>query len=599
MPSSQQVLPEAPWRCASPWPYAATVLILLAYGLFYGRLILASTAVPTFDQAAYMTKTYAIADTLHDHPWRALLPGTWLGQPAANRPPLMMALSAILLGPTASAQAIGLSWMIARLAVLLLALHAVARLVGRSGWLPAAALVVLSARGSLLLYPNMYMMDQSFEAFGLLAFAAVAADLLEPVSPRRSALAALATLLLFLIKPAALVFLLPLYAMVMVRAYRAVRREARPRDAVAKLRAAMTPYAVLGAVLFLLAFSPYGRAVIDQYALGARGYWAQPHHPFQTLGMVALLAPPWLLAALGLALIYRRSHKAQMVTRLPALAGITALWWFVFNAVLTYTLDARVLSAAMPVAIIGALVLVCRSRWATVLVSLLAMTLFVAALASVSGQLPTSLASTANMLSPMPPSQQPVGEVGLLPAAAQIRATVGAHANGELRSTRVMIVTSDDFVELAALNVAMRYTGSTSDLHLDSHPWGPDFNMPSFLSFEWFLTKRTRNATPLQGDVWVGLHALDALINDPASPLHNSFEAQWSLPIHQPQIDSPPEPALDDTITLWRLREIPSPELQLRTLRYIAPFFAHTTGEAEIQQQIQALDAATPRSAGN
>ncbi len=77
----------------------ATVLIMLLYGLHYGRLIALSTAVPTFDQAAYMLKTYHIADTVYAHPLQGFNPLTYFSEPYANRPPLLMAVAAIVLGP--------------------------------------------------------------------------------------------------------------------------------------------------------------------------------------------------------------------------------------------------------------------------------------------------------------------------------------------------------------------------------------------------------------------------------------------------------------------------------------------------------------------
>ncbi len=126
---------------------AATAAIILMYGVYYGRLIVLSSVVPTFDQAAYMLKTYHIADAVYAHPLQALNPLTYFGEPYANRPPLLMGVAALLLGPGATPQAIGIVWLSIRLAVLLGALALAARRAGEAGFLPAAALTILAARG--------------------------------------------------------------------------------------------------------------------------------------------------------------------------------------------------------------------------------------------------------------------------------------------------------------------------------------------------------------------------------------------------------------------------------------------------------------------
>src|SRR5690606_31971649 len=127
--------------------------------------------------------------------------------------------------------------------------------------------VILAAPTNHILYPNLYMMDTSFEAFGLLATVCVAADLHQRT--RRTAThAAIATVALFLIKPAALVFLAPLYLWIAWQ-LRAVflAPNAGTQPSVRRL----APYLIMGGVIALLFISPYGRAVVDQYRLGMTG----------------------------------------------------------------------------------------------------------------------------------------------------------------------------------------------------------------------------------------------------------------------------------------------------------------------------------------
>ncbi|MEI8196512.1 MAG: hypothetical protein WCI73_11435, partial [Phycisphaerae bacterium] len=285
-------------RLAAALCVLLTAAILLLYALCYGRLIAASDFVPTHDQAAYLSKTYILADALHDHPARLLNPLIYLGPPAANRPPLLMIVAAAA-GPAATPRTIALIWLTTRLLVLFLALILLARQVRSYLWLPAAACTIVAAPGGLTLHYNMLMMDQSFEAMGLLAFIWLAPAVLSPVltstagqasplpdrnplvapggSPglegskdhpgkgggwRLTARGALGTLLLFLIKPAALAFLFPFYVLLAWRLWRWHRREPEV-DWPRALRAWLWPYLALAAILILLALSPLGWAVVQ------------------------------------------------------------------------------------------------------------------------------------------------------------------------------------------------------------------------------------------------------------------------------------------------------------------------------------------------
>lgn len=596
-----------------------TAVILLIYGCFYGRLIAASDFVPTHDQAAYLAKTYLLADALYEHPARLLNPLIYVGPPAANRPPLMLLVAAGA-GPQAAPRTIAQIWLTTRLTILFVALLLIAWQVRSFAWLPAAACTIVAAPGGLTLNFNMLMMDQSFEAMGLLAFIWLAQAVQSPVLagtggldnplPERSgahpgggwrvsALGALGTLLLFLIKPAALAFLFPLYVLLAWRFWRWHRREPEV-DWPRVLRAWLWPYLALAAVLVLLAWSPLGWEVVQQYRLGSRGYWDQHQYFWTALGYIALIVPPWLLAGAGLTFASQRQSrvwrwlKETPTGRLVTLAALVVGWWFFFNAVLTYTLDNRIVAAAMPIGVCGALLLICRRRWPCLIASVIAAGFFLISLLAAQGQFETTgsalrarLHRGVNVLSPLPTVQHPIHEVGLLRVTQRIaqtldEAAVVAPTDGRVR--RVMLLTSDDFVELNAFKLAQRFTGTRAQIQPQAHPWGSrDLNLAQVTEYEWYLTKAARNHPTLVGDVWTSLQALDALIHDPQSPWRHLVEPIWTLPIQQPD--------LYDTVTLWRLQRAPNRAEMAAGLKFIAPYFKGTPGQQQLEEQIKMLNA--------
>lgn len=573
------------------WPVAAwlfTFAAIVIYGWCYARLIQQSSVIPTHDQAAYIKKTYALADALYYTPWRLLHPATLFGSPSANRPPLMMFLAALIAGPHASPQTIGLIWLTLRLLILAVALWEISRLAGTLRLLPAAALAILAAPGGLTLHPNMYMMDEPFAAFALLAFTWLVADwrAMAPATARRAGSGAL---LLFLIKPAALVLILPLYTLLLFRFW-----QLRCDDAGFCWRSTRSwryIHAFFALLLLLILATPYGWAVAQQYLLGSHGYWDQPRRFIAVIGMLALLAPPWLLAFAGADVAWRGVGPASWPRpeqrKIVLAALLTVGWWYLFNAGITYTLDARVLAGAMPIAVVGGLLVVVRSRIGAVLATFMAAVLFVASLLATTGRLPCP--RLANAFSPMPASQQPIEEVGLISLASRLRDTVSAASlDGSLRTHGVMVVTSDEYVELNALQLAMRFTGGDAGLDLDSHPWGSrDINVPAtFQRFEWFITKSRFKYPPLTGDVWTSLRAIDALILDPESPWRDKFQKQFTLPICEP---GPNGSVLHDSVTFWRLPESPTADDLRAAMTFMAPYFASTPGAAHFAQQRDAL----------
>ncbi|MEI8197707.1 MAG: hypothetical protein WCI73_17575, partial [Phycisphaerae bacterium] len=289
--------------------------------------------------------------------------------------------------------------------------------------------------------------------------------------------------------------------------------------------------------------------------------------------------------------------KETPAGRLVTLAALIVAWWFIFNAVLTYTLDARIVAAAMPIGVCGALILICRRPWACLGATVLAASLFVASLfAARGGFSPTTpdysaslshLHRLVNALAPLPAAQHPIREVGLLRVTQRIAQTLDAAAEvapNDNRVRRVMLLTSDDFVELNAFKLAQRFTATTDRIQPDSHPWGSgDLNLAQATRFEWFLTKAARNHPPLTGDVWTSLQALDALVHDPGSPWRPLIEPVWTLPIQQPD--------LYDTVTLWRLKRLPTRAELAAGLDFIAPYFKGTPGEKQLQEQRKMLNS--------
>lgn len=566
--------------------FALACALALAYAFFYGGLIWRSDAVPTFDQTAYMNKTEAIAEAIWHRPWEALHPWTYLGEPAANRPPLMMVPAALVLGPGASPQAVAACWMVLRLGLLLLGLVVVDRQLRGDAqapapwWMPAALAAILAAPGSLTVYPHMLMMDHAFEAMGLVAFGLLVRDL-RMRTARTAAWGAAAGLGLFLIKPAGLVFAFPLGVLLAVRAVQLYRRE--PHAPVAALRGWLWPYAVGAAVLGLILVSPYGVAVVQQYALGAKGYWHTPGGVLKTVGMLALIFPPWLLALAAAAVVWRgggdgvgRGEAARVVVG----AGLAvAVWWFVFNAFLTYTLDPRIVPAAMPVAVVACAVVVAGRAGMAWVGTVAGVLLLGGAMADAGGVMPEGVRRVANIAAPLPGLQGAVREVGLMNVAMEIRRSVG----GEGRAGRVLMVCHDDFVEVDALKLALRYSPGSAEIGVECFPWGAtDLELGrTFSRFGWYVTKARRKATPLSGDVWTNMLALDALILDPRSPLAGKFEAVATLPIQQG--------SFHDTVTLWRLASVPSAEETAAAAAFVLPRYRGTAGEAGMGEQARGV----------
>lgn len=549
----------------SRWAWWATFALVAIYAGYYARQLWLSDAVPTFDQAAYIAKTWAIADVLW-HPMTHLgalfNPATYLGEPAANRPPLMMVIAAVFTGPTAEPRAIATVWLVVRLAVLLLAVRRLEKLVGDVAggwWVPASVATILAAPTNHILYPNLYMMDTPFEAFGLLAVVCLAADVYKRTR-RTATAAALTTVALFLVKPAAVVFVAPLYVWILCQSRRPDWRRLRP-------------YLVMVVVMGLLIVSPYGRAVVDQYRLGMTGYWASPTSLQAMLMLFGLVVPAWAAIVGGYG-AFRGSVTRPPTTTYLAAALLVGVWWYVFNVVITYTHDPRILPAAMPAVVSAAMIAAC-ARPVLKQVSVgVAVVLFGVSITSALGGLTRAAALPFKTLTAIAGPQPPVREVGLNDFAVRLCDQVTAG--------RVMMLCHDDFVENNALHLAVRRYGS-GKLVIDSFPWGATgldlrqrFADPE-IGFEYFITKARRKTATLEGDVWTNQQALESLVVADDSPWRDKFQRLFSSPIVQPD--------MADVVTVWRqVGRLTEADLAAG-YAYILPRYAGTAGEAEVRRR--------------
>jgi hypothetical protein len=556
----------------SRWAWLAAGVLVAVYAAYYGQQLWRWEAVPTFDQAAYVSKTWAIADVLWhpiDHAGRLFLPSTYLGPPEPDRPPLMMIVAAAIGGPDVQPKTIGLIWLLARLAILLLAMRQVQKLVGDLAggwWIPAAVAAVLAGASNHLLYPNLYMMDTTFEAFGLLVTACLAADLIHR-NARTAIPASAATVALLMVKPAALVFVFPLYLLLLW----CVIDQWRQKGELARW---LWPYAVMVVVIIALLVSPYGQAAWRLYRLGMTGYWASENTLGKLLMALFTLCPLWILLPAGVAAWRRRGgwSPAQRMFLLAAL--VTAAWWFVFNAFITFMLDPRIVAAAMPVAVTaGVLVMV---RWRPGLV-LLPVLMLMASMASALGYLPP------NVL--LPPPQSPAKEVGLRELSMRLSFLP---ANGPTRAVHLLMLCHDDFVENSALRVAVRQNARASyrgpgRVEVTCAPWGTGgldlhalFADPNS-RWRFVLTKHRRRGAALQGDVWMNQEALHALVQDPGSPWNGKFQPVFTQDVHQPD--------LLDQVTVWDCPEPLTAADIAAGYAYILPRYAGTPGEVELQMR--------------
>ncbi len=529
----------------------ASVAIVYCYLNITAMWASATTALPTYDQVTYLENTIQIGYRIDKNPWQALNPMVYLNTPAPNRPPLMSAIAAWVYGLKIDSQSVAMLWLFCRVFGLVAVLVLIAWRAGRYMWIPPALMAILCAPGWLKIYPNMLMVDEAFEVGVLLAFACAAWDLYRP--GWRAAMAAVAGFFVaILIKPAALILFLPWFAVLLWQMVRCRMNRAR-----------MIVYLAGLAALIFLACSPYGPAVVQQYMLGMKGYWAIPMAWHIKAALVLLLLPSWLLVWGLIQIIVKlcgrsgaddNSEKKEFFPMRtcgwyckPMI--IFGAWWVLFNYGITYTLDVRILPAIMPAVVVAACLWLFSNLRMAVIGTLVSACFFTGSMLVATGR----LAPVWGL--PWIEHQKPIAEVGLIPVIAGIKQS---YRPGD----QFLICIDDDFVENAALRFGFFHVpGEPHYIKINSAPWGVVNDLISpLLQFDLILLKQKRSTTNLVGDIWLTLHTIEDVIRMPESPLHAYYEPLWSLPVHQPD--------LEDEVTLYRRKGTVPPEIILQAQKF-------------------------------
>ena len=356
--------------------WSAASIIVLIYTFYYGNMITGHTALPYFDQTNYISRIYYIHDTWKHskHMLDYFNPALILAGNYSSRPPLLMIPPALLWGDHAHPHAVALLWLVIRMSVLILAMVLMARLFKTARFVPAALLVILGNAFFLDVHPHQYQMDHAFAFFGLLAFALGLWDLQQP-SVRTAIATAFGTIMLLLIKPAALCFVFPMFCVLAARGIVwLVALLRKPEERLSWLAWAGV-YVAMISIIILLWKSPYGIAVAEQYKQGSRGYWAWQVPLTYALQFATLIIPTWLLLLLGLYLI--RYHRIGMSTWMFFCGMATLVWWYAFNMFLTYAVDERILASSLAVGVTFTLLVLCQSARMITIATTVAAVLFV------------------------------------------------------------------------------------------------------------------------------------------------------------------------------------------------------------------------------
>ena len=564
-----------PGRHTTALCWVATIIIIVVYASFMRERILAHAAIPYFDQASYIDKTHTLSGMLASPEGvRALAnPLRLLAVEPAYRGFLMPLAAALIVGGDADPRAMSLVWLTIRLVVLVMALAILAYVAGHAAFLPAATLLILGSSSQLMLNPSLFMMDQAFECFGLLAFGLVVYDL-RVRTPASAALVGIGAVTLTLVKPAGSVFMAPLYGLVALVFLFRERRWSW-----------IVPHAIAGLALLLIALSPYGAAVRSHYQLASADYWWREYAFSEVFTWILMVLPLWLIGLAALSLV--RYRTVGLPRGLVAAAVLSVTSWLAFNMLLMHTFDPRLMAAAGPIAMTASTIVISRRRALAIATSLVGAALFGISLGSVSGRFASPAA--LNYAHIVPYAQAPVAEVGLLPLMQRLVAEIDRAEPGE-DAVRLMALVNDDFVDNAGLPLALRRVSrqGTGRIRFEQIHWGSDPTaLDAMLEVRWFLTKAKRSATALSGDVWTVLEASKALITDPSSPMKDHFEPRFSQTIQQPD--------LVDEVTLWRLTRRPTALVYLSALRWLESRFRETPGYPKLLQKTQMLAAALNR----
>jgi hypothetical protein len=598
--------PRPPWR----W-WVAVSGIVAVYTSLYAVLIWQHTALPYFDQAGYVNKVDTIAERMDGERWAWIRPATYLAAEPTVRPPLMMVLPAWL-GRTATPRVLAEYWLVMRVVGLALAAWTLAGMINGARIVPALLLTTLASWIYLSLNPLLYMMDAIFASFALLTFVLVGLDM-QRLTARSAMLCAGSALALALIKPAGLALEFPMFCVLAIRnGVWIVHQHRTGRRWIAPTLARVAIYGLFLLVLYYLFQSPYGAGVRWLYAWASLGYWDTPRH---LLTGIAYLVPGWLvLAAAAWPLWQAHRARVEAADATPpvthpedqsaavwmVVCGVAAIaWWLVFSVLLTYAFDPRVTAGAMPIAVATVLVLVRTSRYFVAVITAVSAVVFSLSVGSAAMLLAfhplnfegTSTSATERWLSSgrtwfgvLPNPQRPVREVGLIPLMRDVQSVIlAAKPSGET----LVCVILDEFVEAVSLDLALRAlnAGAPRRLGIETAPWASQgFNIDHLLvKRKWFLTKAPRHSVALQGDALAIVHALDALLTKPTSPLRGALtsplERTISQPLHGHDVTRTLDgnPLVEQRLTLWHLPRALTPQELLAALDFIAPMLEPTS----------------------
>ena len=573
---------RARWRTLAIW--LAVLVPVALYVLAFSHFIDRHTALPFFDGYDYVHKTHTIAEAIgKGGAGAAVNPMTYLEAQPRQRPPLMMAVAAWVLGEDARAQEVAREWMLIRAGVLIGALAMLARVFKSPRFAPAAALLILASPLSLTFY-RLYMVDEPFGLFGLLVLAAVLLDD-QRETWWSAALAAAAVVMLLLVKPVAPAFVLPILGVRMGRVAWKLWQSRGAGLKWANLVRWAIPYGIGGAICaWLMLASPYGVATTEQYRLGSStGYWTTHLSFWEGVALASFVVSPVLVVA---ALATWRVLK-NLPNKFVLVYGAALLaWWLVFSMVLSYSVEDRFVGMAMPAVLAAAALFVCQHRAVAKWLTVAAAVIFAVQLSLAANLVQTNAGGpayrTMNFVLPLAHNQWPTQEIGLLPLAAKMHEVIPAD-----KPTTVIAVFGDLYLEPGAMNFALQGTAPKppSRIHAEWVPIeGQAFDFSALCKNEWFLTTDGKRSSVYENTgLFVSIEALNRLLTDPESPLRPYLTAAVHARVAQ---DGRPV-----GVTLWRLREPPA-AVRLAALKWIAGDFKGSSHEAYIGEQIRELEKA-------
>jgi hypothetical protein len=585
----------------SPWVWLLVWGIAVVYTAYFATMIHRHTAVPYFDQQNYVSKTYFIAEQWKSvHPrWKRLDPNLVVDSQPAMRPPLMMVVPALLWGIHATPQNMAYAWLVQRMLFLMAGVWVLTRVVRDRRWAPAALCLLLGSQQFLQVEPNLYMMDLGFVSVGLFSAGLVAWAMQRHVW-WVDLLAGVGTMAAFLVKPQGLPFIVPFLGIATLERVVWVFRAKGWRPWIALVQWVV----VMGATVWLVRYllnGLYGQAVKQQYAWGKEGYWNTPWSWGLARQVFPGVMPGWLLAAvvaLGVWMLVRRREVGGLRIKRAGWVVVAffggVLSWLVFTLLLTYAVDPRIVWSIAPLTVCAGMIFLWR-RWAWGMVgTLVAAGVFVLNMGIAAEGSPWEGVDWVMMGAPVV-QQHPVAEVGEREAVKKIEAVVnatGATVGGG--GTTVEVVTCGEYVDYAGMTLASRWMNHDQWSHFtyQQFPFG-DGGFEVATEFDpqrtvWFVTRNDAPDVGVSARALLNMHAIEALIVDPASPIHGLFSERLRSPVHVPRDGV----SSGDTLVLWHLkRGLTAKELR-DSAAFILPMYAGYVGQEQMTTELATLEKA-------